>query len=148
MKREDLLRSKQYGISKMKYTLLNLIGRFKNENNLKDKDIADKLGVSKSYISQILNGTFDHKMSKVGDIANACNAIPILSFVDIDEYIRNDKNGCNYVLVPSPKYSNITFQTLPYSLPISKTRSNTKKRKVIDPYFSETRINTSPFTVQ
>lgn len=112
MKREKLIRSKQYGISTMKYNLLNLIGSFQRRNNLKDKDLADKLKVSKSYVSQILNGTFDHKLSKVAELAHACNAIPLLYFVDLDEFARADAQDKTYELVTITRHRNIVFDSV------------------------------------
>lgn len=148
MTREELLRSKQFGISQMKYTLLNLIGRYKERKKLKDKDIAEKLGVSKSYISQIMNGTFDHKMSKVGEIANACNAIPVLSFVDIDEYIKNDKRGYTYVLIPSPQLNNVTYKESPIIISKEPKKYIPKKLSTNERQFSKTNITSTTFTVQ
>lgn len=110
MKREKLLRSKQYGISTMKYNLLNLIGNFQKKNSLRDYELANKLGVSKSYVSQILNGTFDHKISKVAELAHACNAVPLLYFVDVDEFVKLDAQNKILEVYPVSRPSNITFE--------------------------------------
>lgn len=110
MKREKLLRSKQYGISTMKYNLLNLIGDFQRKNNLRDCDLAEKLAVSKSYVSQILNGTFDHKISKVAELAHACNAVPLLYFVDVDDFVKFDAENKIFEVYPVSRPSNVTFE--------------------------------------
>ncbi len=100
MKRENLLRSREFAISQIQLNLLNLIGKYKEAKNLKDYQLAEELGVSKGYVSQILHATFDHKISKVVDLALACNVLPLIYFVDIDQFVRDDAKDKEYVLVP------------------------------------------------
>jgi len=73
MNREELLSTKEYVVSQIQLNLLNLIGDYKKKNKLKDFQLADELGVSKGYVSQLLNVTFDHKISKLVDLALACD---------------------------------------------------------------------------
>ncbi len=100
MKRESLLRSKEYTISQIQLNLLNLIAKYKKEKNLKDYQLAEELGVSKGYVSQILHATFDHKISKVVDLALACNVMPLIYFVDMDKFVKDDAKDREYILVP------------------------------------------------
>lgn len=60
------------------------------KNKLKNKDLAQKLGVTKGYISQILNGNFDHKLSKLIELSLACDKIPYISYLDLEKYIKDD----------------------------------------------------------
>jgi transcriptional regulator with XRE-family HTH domain len=100
MKRESLLRSKEYVTSQIQLNLLNLMGEYKKNKNLKDYQLAEKLGVSKGYISQILHATYDHKISKLAELALACNAMPLIYFVDLDQFIFDDSKGKLFELVP------------------------------------------------
>lgn len=110
MTREDLIQSKEYIVSQFQLKLLNLIGNYKRENNLKDYQIAEKLHVSKGYISQILNATFDHKISKLVELALACDAVPIINFVDIDKYVWDDANDKYYELMPMIRPRAMTWE--------------------------------------
>ena len=111
MNREELLRNKEYVVSQIQLTLLNLIGNYQQKNNLKDFQLADELGVSKSYISQLLNVTFDHKISKLVDLALACNTMPLVHFVDLNEFIQNDRQDKVYEIFPIPRVQGITYES-------------------------------------
>jgi transcriptional regulator with XRE-family HTH domain len=110
MNREELLKNKEYVVSQIQLNLLNLIGNYQEKNNLKDFQLADELGVSKSYISQLLNVTFDHKISKLVDLALACNTMPLIYFVDLNEFIQKDREDKVYELFPVNRRKNMTFE--------------------------------------
>lgn len=46
---------------------------------------AEDLGVSKGYVTQILNGDFDHRLSKLVQLGIACGRIPKFEFVPVSE---------------------------------------------------------------
>ena len=100
MKRENLVKSREYIISQIQLNLLNLIGTYKENKKLKDYQLAEELGVSKGYVSQILHATFDHKISKIVDLALACNAMPLIYFVDLEQFVNDDARDKVYALVP------------------------------------------------
>lgn len=110
MKREELLRSKDYIVTQLQLSLLNLIGDYKDKHHLKDYQLAEQLGVSKGYVSQILNGSFDHKISKVVDLALVCNVMPLLHFIDMNEFIANDARDKVYEAFPVQRPQNIVFE--------------------------------------
>lgn len=111
MNRIDFIKSKEYIVSKIQLALLNLIGNYKDRNKLKDYQLAEKLKVSKGYVSQVLNGTFDHKISKVVDLSLACNAVPLLFFVDMETYLSIDKNDMQFDLIAHKKPKIVNFST-------------------------------------
>lgn len=110
MKREELLRNKDYIVTQLQLSLLNLIGSYKEKHQLKDYQLAEQLGVTKGYISQVLNASFDHKISKVADLAIACNAMPLLHFIDLNEFIANDAQDKVYEAFPVQRQKNIVFE--------------------------------------
>lgn len=91
MKREELLKSKEYWLIQIQNRVFNLIENFRLEKKLKKTEIAQHLGVTKGYVSQILNGDYDHKVSKLVDLALAFDKAPVLTFVDINQYIKDDR---------------------------------------------------------
>lgn len=107
MTREQLIKSREYITSKIQLDLLDLIGNYKDKKKLKDYELASELGVSKGYVSQLLNATYDHKISKVVDLALACNAVPILRFVDMNAYLETDAKDQVYCLVPMQRPRNV-----------------------------------------
>jgi len=90
MKREELIRSKTYWITQFQIKLFETVKNYLKENNLTQSQFADQIGVNKSYISQILNGDFDHKISKYVDLIIACEKVPILNTINIEDYVNDD----------------------------------------------------------
>lgn len=62
-----------------------------SENNMNRMQLAEHMGVSKGYISQLLNGDYDHRLSKLVELAISFGYIPKIDFVKIDEYITKQK---------------------------------------------------------
>jgi transcriptional regulator with XRE-family HTH domain len=109
-KREELLRNREYVVSQMQLSLLNLVGNYKDQNKVKDYQLAKKLGVSKGYVSQLLNATSDHKLSKIAELALACNTMPLLYFVDLDTFIKEDAEDKYFELFPTVRKQGITYE--------------------------------------
>ncbi len=93
MKREELLKSREYWISKIQIDVFTLIENYRIKKKITKTQLAQELGVTKGYITQILNGDFDHKMSKLVDLAIAFGAVPVLRFEDFKEYCEDDELG-------------------------------------------------------
>lgn len=113
MKREELLRTKEYWLIKIQNDLFNTIEDYIRINHLNKSQLAEKLGVTKGYITQILNGDFDHKISKLVELSLACNAMPLLYFTNADKYIFDDSHDKHYELIPINKPVSITFSVPP-----------------------------------
>lgn len=64
-----------------------------DKNEMNQTQLADHLGVTKGYVSQILKGDFDHKLSKLVELSLACGYVPLTSFKDTEAYIREDAVG-------------------------------------------------------
>lgn len=60
---------------------------------MKKSQLAEHLGCTKGYVTQLLNGDFDHKLSKFVELSLAINKIPEITFSDVDEYIVSDRNA-------------------------------------------------------
>lgn len=93
MTREELLRDPSYWTAELQLELYRQIQDFMDKNNMNKTQLAQYLGCSKGYVSQLLSGEFDHKMSKFMELALAINKIPEFNFVDADEYIENDSTS-------------------------------------------------------
>lgn len=90
MKRKELLKSKEYWLTKIQIDLFNKVEKYIKENNMSRTQLAQKLGVSKGYVSQILNGDADHRLSKLVELSLAVGVVPYLSFESLDSIIEKD----------------------------------------------------------
>jgi len=93
MKREELLKNKGYWISKIQIDLYNQLENYMSENNLNRTKLAKELGVSKGYITQVLSGDFNHRISKLVELSLAINKIPEINFKDLNQLIKEESDG-------------------------------------------------------
>jgi transcriptional regulator with XRE-family HTH domain len=104
MTREELLKSKEYWMLEIQMQLHQEINKFMQNNNLNRKQLAEKLGVSKGYVSQILNGDFNHSMEKLVKLCLSIGIVPIVKFEKVIDIIVNDLYNVNEI-----KLKNLDF---------------------------------------
>lgn len=109
--RKELLSSKEYWLVNFQNTLFEEVEKYLDEYQLSKTDFAKKLGVSKGYISQILNGSFDHKVSKLIELSLAIEKVPHLKFDDLGEYLSADAGGKKMASVASKGHRRKQSQT-------------------------------------
>ncbi len=88
--REELIKSKEYWLEKIQNTLYLELKEYISKNKLNNTLFANKLGVSKSYLSQVLNGNFDHKLSKLIELSLAIDKLPLVRFENIKTCLMLD----------------------------------------------------------
>lgn len=74
-----------YWTQNIQYVLNGMLHAYLKDNKLSQTELAERLGVSKGYISQILNGNFDHKLSKLVELALSCEMVPKFEFVPLSK---------------------------------------------------------------
>ena len=109
MNRNELLKSVDYWTQMLQIDVFELVNKYLSENKITKTKFAEQLGVSKGYISQIMNGDFDHKISKLVELSLACGYVPSLSFATIESaeevamnyqtFIDNNINKVSYTTV-------------------------------------------------
>lgn len=93
MTREELFKSPSYWTAGLQMELYRQITAFMESRHMNKTQLAEHLGCSKGYVTQLLNGDFDHKLSKFVELSLAINKIPEITFSDVDEYILSDEKG-------------------------------------------------------
>ena len=122
--RQDLIVSPEFWIENIRTELYNIIQDYMDENGLTRKQLAEQLGVSKGYISQVLNGESDHRISKLVSLALMVGKAPYLYLKDVNKVLEEDAEGKNVYLdfegMESNKYQNPQRQTsLPREYPLN-----------------------------
>lgn len=93
MKRAELLKSAGYWIAKIQTDLYRELLSFMKRTHKNSSQLAEYLGCSKGYVSQLLNGNFDHKISKLVELSLAIGKAPNIEFMDISNYfLKNDES--------------------------------------------------------
>lgn len=90
MTRQELLSSPEYWTVQIQGQLLREIQTKLSTNGETQSELAKELGVSKGYISQVLNGDYDHRISKFVELSLAIGKVPVLEFRELTEIIKED----------------------------------------------------------
>lgn len=91
MTREDIIKTPGYWMAKVQMDINECAEEFMEQNNLTRSQLAKHLGVSKGYVSQLLNGEYDHRLSKLIDLALAFGYIPKIEFEPIQNMIFREQ---------------------------------------------------------
>ncbi len=98
MERKDLLQMPDYWITQIQMAIYNCAMDFMKETDKNRSQLAEYLGVSKGYITQLLSGDYNYSLSKLVETSMAFGYIPKISFTPIETEIRRDEYRTNYVL--------------------------------------------------
>lgn len=78
MTREELLQMPEYWTGQIQMSLYRAAEQFMAEHQMNRTQLAAYLGVSKGYVSQLLNGDYNYSISKLVDLAIKLNCVPNL----------------------------------------------------------------------
>lgn len=84
MKRKNETNPKQhmqYWTTQIQMKLLQLIQTYLDENQMTRTELAEKLGVTKGYVSQVMAGDYDHRISKMVELTMTIGYIPQIEFI-------------------------------------------------------------------
>lgn len=113
MRYNELIKTPEYWTTKMQLDLYEKVEKYMVDNNLNRTELAKKLGVSKGYVTQLLNGDSDHRISKLVELALSIGYYPTLEFKKInvsqeekaeivaDVFKKLKKIKCNAFIYPN-----------------------------------------------
>ena len=129
--KSDLYASKEFWYEYFQNELFNKINQYLIDNNLNNKEFAEKLGVSKGYVSQLLNGETDHRISKIIELSLAINMVPYVYFKSLDQVLDSIEKGDSVFL---------DFEKADFSKNIFRKE---KHFKILKKYFDDSITETS-----
>ncbi len=88
--REELLNNQDYWLETLQNDLYREVTEYLQSENITQKELADKMGVSKGYVSQILNGNFNHTIKKLIELSLAIGSVPIVKYKKVADIIEQD----------------------------------------------------------
>lgn len=103
--REQLLSNETYWIETIQNRIFSDLKSFIEEENISQKEIAKRLGVSKGRVSQILNGNhLNFRLETVVRICLAVGKVPNFHFDNIENFINKDKKTFQLTTSDNPEY--------------------------------------------
>lgn len=97
IEKESILRDATYWEELIKTQLFQIVEQHLEDKQMTKKDFAHKIGVSKGYVSQVLNGDRDHRLSKIVEFALAVGKAPFLCLQDLNKVIEYDQSGISVI---------------------------------------------------
>lgn len=90
MTREEVLKSPSYWTAMIQIALYNCAEMFMAQSGKNRTQLAEHLGVTKGYVTQLLSGEYDHRLSKMVELALAFGYVPQVTFVSAEKVIERD----------------------------------------------------------
>lgn len=91
MERKDVLQEPAYWITQIQIAIYDCATRFMSETGKNKTELAQHLGVSKGYVSQLLSGDYNFSITKLVETAMLMGMVPQMSFKSLDEILLQDE---------------------------------------------------------
>ena len=88
MTRETLIQSPAYWTTELQLELFREIEKFMQDNNMNRTQFAEHLGCTRGYVTQLLNGDFDNKLSKLVELSLKIGKVPSLRFISVNNLLN------------------------------------------------------------
>jgi len=75
---QALRKQPEFVLTQLQNELFRELTAYMERNALSKKQLAEKLGVSPSYISQVLNGNFNFTVLKLVELSLAIDKVPVI----------------------------------------------------------------------
>ena len=95
--RDEVLRSPEYWFEDAQNELYRQVVRYMETENINQTELAERLGVTKGYVSQVLKGEFNYTLKKLTELALAIGMVPRIEYKSVDDVIAKDKMKCRDV---------------------------------------------------
>lgn len=84
----ELIQTPEYWLETIQNEIFRQVKTYMDKENLNQTQLAQKLGVTKGYISQILNGNFNFTLKKLIDLSISIGIVPDLKFKQMNKFIE------------------------------------------------------------
>lgn len=91
LSKKDLYKTSEYWVDELQNEIYRQVTDYMQKYNLNQNELADKWGVSKGYVSQILKGSCNFSLKKLVELSLALERAPVLQYVSTDAYYEMEK---------------------------------------------------------
>jgi transcriptional regulator with XRE-family HTH domain len=119
--RKELYQSPEYWLERVQNDIFRMVHFYMEEKGLNQSALAKELGVSKGYISQIVNGNFNFSLTKLIELSLALGVAPKVSLEEsLAAYSQNQEKKLGYM--QSNGFMSVEFHTVvsPYQMEVAK----------------------------
>lgn len=83
LEKKKLLETTEYWFDELQNELFRQVSNYMETNKLNRVKLAEELGVSKGYVSQVLNGNCNFSLKKIVELSLAIGKAPIINYVPL-----------------------------------------------------------------
>jgi transcriptional regulator with XRE-family HTH domain len=88
--RNELLRTEEYWFEIMQNQIYRALEEYLAREGISQSQLAERLGVTKGYVSQVLNGNFNYSLKKLIQLSLSLDLIPVFELRPLNEFIENE----------------------------------------------------------
>lgn len=92
--RRSILSRPTYWLTENRMDFMRAVEEYMEKHNMSRKQLAEHLGCSRSYVSQILNGDTNLSLEKLYEIALAIGKVPTTKYEDLAAVLERDAIQC------------------------------------------------------
>ena len=119
--REELLKSSEYWIETIQNKVFSDVSDYIEKNDVSNKSIAERLGLSKGRVSQILSGeNLNFRLETLVKLCLAIERIPDFHLIDIKDFISREKISADSTVF-NPDKNKVTFNELQNYSPVNSS---------------------------
>lgn len=85
---QKLVHTREFWMETIQNDLAYAVKKYMDDHQINQTALAAELGVSKGYISQVLNGRFNFTLQKLIEISLHIGVAPYLSFMPVPDYLN------------------------------------------------------------
>lgn len=89
--RNELLKSEEYWFEVIQNEIYRMVADHLDKNGINQNQFAEKLGVTKGYVSQVMKGNFNYTLKKLIELSIASGKVPVLEFKDVEAFLLKDR---------------------------------------------------------
>ncbi|EMR00804.1 helix-turn-helix domain-containing protein [Cesiribacter andamanensis] len=96
--REELYQTPEYWLERIQNDIFRMVHVYMEERGLNQTALARELGVSKGYISQIVNGNFNFSLTKLIELSLALGVAPKVNLQEsVAAYSQHQEKKLDYM---------------------------------------------------
>ena len=88
---EELRSTKEFWMERIQNDIFRFVKSYMDERRINQSELAQDLGVSKGYVSQILNGNFNFSIKKLIELSLKLKTVPDIDFKPLQQFLHEER---------------------------------------------------------
>jgi transcriptional regulator with XRE-family HTH domain len=88
---QELIETPEYWLETIQNELYQHVYNYMEREKINQTQLAQRLGVTKGYISQVLNGQFNHRLEKLIELSLEIGIAPDMEFKTMQQYLKEQQ---------------------------------------------------------